>query len=121
MFDEATRRRYAGIAVDGMLTAVYARDMPTEPVARVRGCPLRPDDPLVEEWTVIVVGARFAAGLFARQRTNGPDDRPAFDFVVSEDRDVILAAAMPLLRRLAPVSQSLAWPGHATIRPASNR
>jgi hypothetical protein len=101
-FDEATRRRYAGIAAEGMLTAVYALGMTEHPVANVRGCPLVADDPLVGEWTVIVIGDRFAGGLFARQRRGGSGDRAVFDFVASDDREVVLAAAMPLLRRLTP-------------------
>ena len=101
-FDEATRRRYAGIAAEGMLTAVYALGMTEHPVRNVRGCPLAADDPLVGEWTVIVIGGRFAGGLFARQRTGGSSDQAVFDIVATDDREVVLAAAIPLLRRLAP-------------------
>jgi EAL domain-containing protein (putative c-di-GMP-specific phosphodiesterase class I) len=101
-FDEATRRRYACIAAEGMLTAVYALGMTERPAANVRGCPLAAGDPLVGEWTVIVIGGRFAGGLFARQRMGGSGDRAVFDFVTTDDREVVLAASMPLLRRLTP-------------------
>ena len=51
---------------------------------------------------MIVVGNRFAGGVFARRRdrfATGPGQ--AYDLVVSSDRDVVLAAATPLLDRIA--------------------
>lgn len=101
-FDTRTRERYAKRADQGMLTAVYGPGMPADPAPDIRGCAVSQDDPLAAEWTVIVVGNRFAGGVFARRRdrfTAGPGQ--TYDLVVSDDRDVVLAAATPLLERLA--------------------
>lgn len=102
-FDDRTRHRYARLAGSSIFTAVYATDMPTQPAADVRGCPLNGDDPLTAEWNVIVIGSHFAGGLFARQLPfDGDDpDRP-FDLIISYDRATVLAAARPLIQRIRP-------------------
>ena len=102
-FDARTRERYVKLADRGMLTAVYGPGMPADPAPNVRGCAVSRDDPLAVEWTVIVVGSRFAGGVFARRRdrfATGPGQ--VYDLIVSDDRDVVLAAATPLLERIAP-------------------
>ncbi|MEV0718085.1 EAL domain-containing protein [Asanoa sp. NPDC050611] len=96
-FDPATRRRYEKIAAEGVFTAAFGRRMPAHPARRVRGCEIPGDDPLAGEWTVIVVGSRFASGVFGRQR-----DADSYDVVTSTDRDLVLAAAATLARRLQP-------------------
>jgi len=101
-FDARTRERYTKLADQGMLTAVYGPGMPADPAPNIRGCAVAPDDPLASEWTVIVVGNRFAGGVFARRRDRyaaGPGQ--AYELIVSDDRDVVLAAATPLLDRIA--------------------
>jgi EAL domain-containing protein (putative c-di-GMP-specific phosphodiesterase class I) len=104
-FDQATRRRYSNLAAYGIFTAVYAQDLPINPAPNVRGCPLAATDPLIGQWTVIVVGSQFAGGLFAKQHDiAATDPQRSFDLVTSDDRDLILAAARPLLKRLTPVS-----------------
>jgi EAL domain-containing protein (putative c-di-GMP-specific phosphodiesterase class I) len=102
-FDRATRGRYGDLAAHGVLTAAFAHGMALDPGPNIRGCPLTLDDPLVGEWNVIVIGSQFAGGLFARERTAtvGRDMRE-FDLIVSEDRDLVLAAARPLIERLPP-------------------
>jgi hypothetical protein len=95
-FGEPTRRRYAQLAGRGVFTAVLGRHMPTEPGPSIRGADLGPDDPLAREWTVIILGTHFAAALIARERSS---DR-VFDFVVTHDRDVVIAAARPLIKRV---------------------
>jgi EAL domain-containing protein (putative c-di-GMP-specific phosphodiesterase class I) len=103
-FDPATRRRYRNLAAHGILTAIYAQDLPINPAPNIRGCPLAPTDPLIGQWTVIVIGSQFAGGLFAKQHTiAATDPQRTFDLVTSNDRDLILAAARPLLQRLAPI------------------
>ncbi len=101
-FDEATRIRYNDLADHAIFTATFAEGMPLAPGPHVRGCALPADDPLVGEWDVIVIGSQFAGGMFARERPNGTGER-SFDLIVTYDRDVILAAARPLLDRLMPV------------------
>jgi EAL domain-containing protein (putative c-di-GMP-specific phosphodiesterase class I) len=101
-FDPRTRERYTKLADQGMLTAVYGPGMPADPAPNIRGCAVSRDDPLAAEWTVIVVGNRLAGGVFARRRDRfvaGPGQ--AYELVVTGDRDVVLAAATPLLERIA--------------------
>jgi hypothetical protein len=106
-FDQATRRRYSNLAAHGIFTAIYAQDLPSNPAPNIRGCPLAPTDPLVGQWTVIVIGSQFAGGLFAKQHTTAATDpHRTFDLVTSNDRDLILQAARPLLQRLTPASDS---------------
>ncbi len=98
-FHGGTRERYVRLALNGILTAAFGHQMPTQPGTNIRGCALSPDDPLIREWNVLVIGSQFAHGLFARALEDEPD---GFEFVVTDDRSVILAAARPLLSRLAP-------------------
>jgi EAL domain-containing protein (putative c-di-GMP-specific phosphodiesterase class I) len=98
-FGAPTRRRYARLAERGVFTAVLGRNMSGTPGRGIRGAELDPTDPLGREWTVIVLGAHFAAALLARERDHGAADR-LFDFVVTHDRDVVIAAALPLIKRI---------------------
>ena len=96
-FDRATRRRYEAIAAEGVFTAAFGRHMPPRPAGGVRGCDIADDDPVAGQWTVIVVGSRFTGGLFGREHDAG-----RYDVVMSHDRDLVLAAAATLARRLPP-------------------
>jgi DICT domain-containing protein len=95
-FAEETRHRYARLARRGVFTAVLGRDMPLEPGPGIRGADLGPADPVAREWTVIVLGSHFAAALLAKERGS----ERLFDFVVTHDRDVVIAAARPLIKRI---------------------
>jgi EAL domain-containing protein (putative c-di-GMP-specific phosphodiesterase class I) len=96
-FGEATRRRYEEVAKRGVLTAVLGRDMPTEPGPGIRGARLDPSDPITQEWAVIVLGSEFAGALLAKERVG---ESAVFDFVVTHDRELVIAAAQPLIRRI---------------------
>ncbi len=96
-FGEPTRRRYEQLARRGVFTAVLGRDMPTEPGSGIRGADLDPSDPITHEWTVIVLGAQFAAALLAKERE---DDPGVFDFVVTHDPATVIAAARPVVKRI---------------------
>lgn len=99
-FSDETRDRYSKVAANRVLTAAFAEAMPPHPTSNVRGCDIDPADPLVAEWTVIVVGSDFARGIFAKQREH---NRDTFDLIMSDDRELVLEAARPLLQRLEPV------------------
>ncbi len=102
-FSGAVRDRYAAWAAGGAFTAAFALDMPAQPAGRVRGVALAADDPMVAEWTVIVVDSYFAGGLFAREvSTAGPELDREFDLVFSYDRQLVTEAAHSLLQRLLP-------------------
>ncbi len=74
-------RRYEELARRGPLVAVGV-GVPVEPVPGVRGADLHPDDDLADE---------------------GPDEDRRFEFVVTHDRPIVLAAARSLMDRLVPI------------------
>lgn len=111
-FDDEARRRYRRLADGGVLTAVYATGMAPEPEGKVRGGPLSPGDPMEREWVVVVLGAHFAGGLFCCERIGEDDvdeENRAFDFVLTYDRPLVVAAAQPLLQRLLPTEPETYW------------
>jgi EAL domain-containing protein (putative c-di-GMP-specific phosphodiesterase class I) len=102
-FTPAARSRFEFLATRAAFTGALGHDMPVSPVAGVRGADLAADDPLRREWALVVIGPRFAAALVARDRYDrGPAARRGFDVVVTHDRDLVIRAAEPLLRRLVP-------------------
>ncbi|WP_212823980.1 EAL domain-containing protein [Catellatospora sp. TT07R-123] len=103
-FDEATGERYRPLAERSALTAVFARGIADAPGDSISGVRLADDDPLTREWTVVVVGAHFAGGLFATERDPGQ-----YDYVLTYDRATVLAAALPLLRRMMPEGAATFW------------
>jgi DICT domain-containing protein len=105
-FTPATVRRYAGLAASAELVVALGELMPHEPAPGVTGAALPADDPVNREWSIAVVGPHFAGAVLARDlgdRT--PEAERRFDYVVTYDRELVLAAAGALLRRarLAPV------------------
>ena len=101
-FTPATATRYAGLAKRLPLVSALGAYMPPEPAKGVRGGLLSDHDPLTGEWNVLVLGAHYAAALVALDRGDGQveeADRP-FDYVVTHDRDLVIAAALTLARRL---------------------
>ncbi len=103
-FTPATARRFTRIARHSPLVAAFGIGLPDEPVPGVRGAHLGKHDPLRGEWNVIVVGPHQAAALVARDLGDaGPDRERRFEFAVTHDRDLVVAAAQSLLHWLAPV------------------
>jgi len=102
-FTPAARSRFEFLATRAAFTGALGHDMPVSPVAGVRGADLDADDPLRREWVLVVIGPRFAAALVARDLGDqGPDLRRRYDVVVTHDRELVIRAAEPLLRRLVP-------------------
>ncbi|MCU1593240.1 MAG: Phytochrome-like protein cph2 [Frankiales bacterium] len=101
-FTPHTQARYTDLAAGLPLVGALGTSMPASPAPGVRGAPLAEQDALVGEWNVIVLGAHYAAALVALDRgdfrTQGRDRR--FDYVVTHDRDLVIAAAQTLLTRL---------------------
>ncbi|HEY7175489.1 MAG TPA: EAL domain-containing protein [Micromonosporaceae bacterium] len=99
-FDRRTRARYAKVATAAVMVAALGQEMPTEPAPGVRGTPLDPGDPVAHEWVVIVVGAHFCAALVAKRL---PTDavEPVYEFAITYDRDLVIAAARSLMQRIA--------------------
>jgi hypothetical protein len=73
------------------------------PATAHRSSALAADDPLRQEWNVIVVGPYFSAALVARDLgDSGADRHRRFEYALTYDRPLVLAAARALLGRLAP-------------------
>jgi EAL domain-containing protein (putative c-di-GMP-specific phosphodiesterase class I) len=100
-FDAGTAGRYQSLAQTAFLIAVFGVDVPPAPVTGVRGQDLAPDDPLCDEWTVVIITPHFAGALIAHDVHDVcPDVERRFDYVVTFDRDTVLAAAASLLLRM---------------------
>jgi len=103
----ATSRRYARLAASSAFVAVLGAGMPAEPVPGVRGAELAPDDPVLGEWDVVVVGPHFAAALVARDLDPGSSDPDCpFDFLLTYDRMTVLDVARSLMSRALPADRS---------------
>ncbi len=92
--DDEARLRYGYITMRGIEVYVFGHHVPIAPAARVRGVPLTDDDPLVHERAVLFIGSHHASGVFARESLTG------FDAGVCYNRDRIVEATLPLVRRL---------------------
>jgi EAL domain-containing protein (putative c-di-GMP-specific phosphodiesterase class I) len=102
-FTPATRRRYERLLAQTAFVGVLGEGMPPEPLPGIRGCLLTPDDPLVQEWDIVVVGPHFTATLVARDlHDSGPDTDRRFDFILSHDRDLAIRIALAMMARVWP-------------------
>ncbi|MEV6849218.1 EAL domain-containing protein [Actinoplanes sp. NPDC051411] len=100
-FRPSTTRRFTELAGRLPFVAALGVDMPAEPAPGVRGGNLPVQDPLANEWTVVVLGAHTAAALMARDLGDaGADADRQFEFVVSYDRALVTAAAHSMIGRL---------------------
>ena len=105
-FPAQTRARYAMFSGRLAFVGALAADLDTEPALGVRGAALDPHEALLGEWDVVVLGPHFAGAFVARDlRDEGPDHDRRFDYVVTHDRDLVVAAATRLMRRIAPQSR----------------
>jgi EAL domain-containing protein (putative c-di-GMP-specific phosphodiesterase class I) len=100
-FTPGTGRRYQEMATQLAFVSVLGEGMPSEPVAGVRGIALDADDPVRAEWDVVVLTPHFAAALLARDldQSDVPQDERTFEFTLTYDRDVVIAATRSLLSR----------------------
>jgi len=104
-FTRSSARRYQALASRCSLVAALGVGLGTEPAPGVRGADLVPDDPLVDEWSIAVVGAHYAAALVARDLGDrGPEASRRFDYALTHDRSLAIAAAASLMRRVLPTS-----------------
>ena len=75
-----------------------------QPAPGVRGVALDRVDPLRGEWDVTVIAPHFAMAFVARELgDDGPDMQRRFDFAMTYDRDLAIAAARALMSRVAGV------------------
>jgi DICT domain-containing protein len=102
-FTPGTIRRYEVLARTSSLVAAFAVGLDDEPASGVRGAALAPDDPLAQEWSVIVLGPHFSGALVAVDLGDGGKDRDRrFTFATVYDRALVVAAARTLLARIQP-------------------
>jgi EAL domain-containing protein (putative c-di-GMP-specific phosphodiesterase class I) len=103
-FTKRSAARYERLASHAALVGALGVGLASEPAPGVRGASLDADDPLKGEWNVVVIAPHFAAAFVARDLGDGPDDDMArrFDFCLTYDRDLAVAAARGLLARIAP-------------------
>ncbi len=102
-FTPATIRRYEQLANQSSFVAAIGVGMSETPACGVRGGSLLEGDPMVDEWSIAVVGAHFAGALAAIDLGDtGPDALRRFDYVLTYDRDLVLSIAQSLMARVLP-------------------
>jgi diguanylate cyclase (GGDEF)-like protein/PAS domain S-box-containing protein len=122
LFSPVAAARYSTLAQDNAFVAVFGQGIPDVPSPGVRGVVLEADEPLRSEWDVVVLGPHFAAALLARDLgDDGPDEERRFDYVVTHDRDLVVAAARSLMARIPPRSDAGAPTALAVATPAPGR
>ncbi|MGA9871064.1 MAG: EAL domain-containing protein [Rhodococcus sp. (in: high G+C Gram-positive bacteria)] len=105
-FTVLTAKRWEVMATRAALVGALAAGIDSEPAPRVRGADLEPDDPVREEWVVVVLSPHFAAVLAAKDMGDtGPDMARRFSYVLSHDPQLTVECARSLLLRL-PVERT---------------
>ena len=95
----ATRRRYERLVHRGCLLTVYSTGASAaipEPASNVV---VDDDDPLAEEWDVVLLTADFAAALTAREIDPSRHGEGHYEFLLTTDRSLVVRAARALLAR----------------------
>ncbi|ADB53145.1 sensor domain-containing phosphodiesterase [Conexibacter woesei] len=101
-FAGRTRERYRKLADEATLVAVLGAGIAAQPARGVHGTDVAEDDPLRREWSVVVLSPHYAAALVGRDRGDDVADRErSFDFVLTHDRELVVAAARSLAVRLS--------------------
>ena len=99
-FTRRTSDRWRDMSEKTGLAGVYGVGLPDIRDGNVHRAPLHPDDELVNEWNVAVLGPHFAALLSARDLHSGASDLDrTFDFVQSYDRLTVTQAVHSILMR----------------------
>lgn len=102
-FTPATRSRYRDLAERVGFVAALGEGLSTSPLPGVRGATLQPGDPVRGEWDVVVLAPHFAAALLAADLGDqGAERERMFEYALTYDRDVVVAAMHSLLSRVAP-------------------
>jgi EAL domain-containing protein (putative c-di-GMP-specific phosphodiesterase class I) len=108
-FGPATRARYRRLAEHSALVGALGVGLDNTPEPGVRGASLWRSEPLRGEWNVCAVGPYLAAAFVARDLgDSGPDHLRRFDFIMTHDRELVIAATRALMVRLADESGAAA-------------
>ncbi|GAC00914.1 hypothetical protein GONAM_20_00570 [Gordonia namibiensis NBRC 108229] len=101
-FTPRTAKRWREMSTKTGLAGVYGVGLPDVRDGNVHRAPLSPEDDLINEWNVAVLGPHFAALLSARdQHDAGPDLERTFEFVQTYDRMTVTQAVHSILARFA--------------------
>lgn len=118
-FKGTVKRRYTDLASGAVLVAVLGRGIPAEPAPKLRGTSLDADDPLADEWVVVVVGANYGAALIA-QTPRHEHAEQEYDFAMTYDRGLVIAAAQSLIHRIhSPRPPALHRPTRSKTMPST--
>jgi hypothetical protein len=87
---ERTRRVYAALAAAGASARLHARGLQAWLAPGVEGVPLDDDDPLVDEWVLVLPGREPLVLAATDRRLSGCDDADrCFSYAVSSDPHVV--------------------------------
>jgi EAL domain-containing protein (putative c-di-GMP-specific phosphodiesterase class I)/DICT domain-containing protein len=101
-FTPKSRARYEQLAAHTSLTVALGTGMPDSPGVGIRGANLSPDDELVGEWDIAVLGPHYAGALVARDLGDtGPDHERRFEFVLTFERQLVIEVVATLIARLS--------------------
>ena len=101
-FSPRTRARYEQLGAHTSLTVALGIGMPDPPATGVRGANLAPDDELVGEWDIAVLGPHYAGALVAHDLGDpGPDRERRFEFVLTFDRELVVNVSAALIARVS--------------------
>ena len=115
-FTPDTAVRYAALASTCSFVAALGAGLPVLPAAGVRGASLADGDPLLGEWDIAVLGPHFAAALVARDLgDDGPERSRRFTFVLTHDRDLVIAVATRLMMRVSGRSPAVVQAGGSVV------
>ncbi|HVM18845.1 MAG TPA: EAL domain-containing protein [Egibacteraceae bacterium] len=96
--------RYENLGRTAAFVGVAGTDMPRSPAPGVRGVALRPNDPLSQQWVMVVISPTFHGAVVARGAgERSADGHDMFDYVVTHERDVVVSLADTLMRRMGMV------------------
>jgi EAL domain-containing protein (putative c-di-GMP-specific phosphodiesterase class I) len=102
-FTTRTRDRYERLATSAALVGGIGMDMGAHPALGVRGGGIPADDPLAQEWDVVVISPFFAGAFVARDLGDDRDDMSRrFQFCMSYERERVLEVARILIERIVP-------------------
>lgn len=101
-FSAATAARWGALSEAVGFAGVYGADIAAVTEGNVHRAPLSSADPLVDEWTVALLGPHFSALIAAKDlHDNGPDLERTFDFVQTFDRSTVIQAVRSVLHRFS--------------------
>jgi EAL domain-containing protein (putative c-di-GMP-specific phosphodiesterase class I) len=96
---KATRLRYEALIESGCLLTVYSTGAPAGLPHPARCDVVADDDPLAEEWDVVLLTADYAAALTARELDPSRHREGLYEFVLTTDRALVTQCARALLSR----------------------